>query len=150
MDFIGNDTIVNNKCFLLPDASHYEFGILTSRMHMCWMSLVSGRMKTDYSYTRDLAYNTFIWPEATDEDRERITKLAQEILLVRADYFDKSLAFLYNPDTMPPELKEAHAALDRAVEELYRPELFKDDEERTAFMLDLYAKAIARKEETAK
>ena len=150
MDMIDDKTIVSNLAFLLPNATHYDFGILTSRMHACWMRLTSGRLKSDYRYSRDLTYNTFIWPEATDEDREKITKLAQEILLVRADTYDKSLAYLYNPDTMPLELKEAHAALDRAVEALYRPEPFKDDEERTAFMLDLYAKAIARKEETAK
>ncbi len=150
MDMIDDKTIVSNAAFLLANASHYDFGILTSRMHACWMRLTAGRLESRYRYSRDLTYNTFIWPEATDEDRERITKLAQEILLVRADYYDKNLAFLYNPDTMPPELKEAHAALDRAVEALYRPEPFKDDEERTAFMLDLYAKAIARKEETAK
>lgn len=150
MGYIKDDTIVGDSAFLLANASHYDFGILTSRMHACWMRLTAGRLESRYRYSRDLTYNTFIWPEATDEDRERITKLAQEILLVRADYYDKNLAFLYNPDTMPPELKEAHAALDRAVEALYRPEPFKDDEERTAFMLDLYAKAIARKEETAK
>lgn len=150
MSFVKKEYIVSNLAFSLRYASEYEFGILTSSMSMCWMRLTAGRMKSDYRYSRDLTYNTFIWPEATDEDKGRITKLAQEILLVRADYYDKNLAFLYNPESMPPELKEAHENLDRAVEALYRPEPFKDDEERTAFMLDLYAKTLAKEEETTK
>ena len=149
MDFINDQTIINNSCFILPDATIYEFGILTSRMHMCWMRLVAGRLKSDYRYSRDLVYNTFVWPDVTEDQHSQISDLAKEVILIREDHYPQCLAELYNPETMPSDLLKAHQELDRAVERLYRDKTFEDDDERTSFMLNLYAEAIASEEAKA-
>lgn len=144
MDFIKKDTIVSNLAFILPDASDYDFGILTSRMHMDWMRLTTGKLKSDYRYSRNMAFNTFIWPEVSDAQKENITALAKNIRIIRAKNAPKTLAELYGRDTMPKELKEAHAELDLAVEKAYRSEPFENDEERLAFLLSLYYEAIVK------
>lgn len=114
---------------------------------MVWMKLTSGRLETRYSYSRDLTFNTFVWPEVSDEQRDEIDKLAKEILLTRIDFETQfTLGEMYNPENMPDELKDVHARLDAAVERAYREEPFKDDEERLSFLLDLYSKAIAAEE----
>ena len=129
---------------MLPNATEYHFGILTSKMHMCWMRLTCGRLKSDYNYSSDLVYNTFIWPQVNYEDQNLITKLAQQILLCRESHAEMSLAELYNPESMPNDLKQAHENLDLAVEALYRSTPFSSDDERTTFMLGLYATAVAK------
>lgn len=114
---------------------------------MVWMRLTSGRIKNDYSYCRDLTFNTFVWPEVSDEQRDEIDKLAKEILLTRIDFETQfTLGEMYNPENMPDELKDVHNRLDAAVERAYREEPFKDDEERLSFLLELYSKAIAAEE----
>lgn len=151
MKVVDESVIVSDSAFMLPNATHYDFGILTSRIHMSWMRLTSGRIKEDYRYSKKLTFNTFIWPEVTDEQRDQITKLAEEILVIRGGtYFDKTLAELYDPDKMPDDLRVAHAALDEAVERLYRERPFRDDEERVSFMLELYTQAVAQQQVQAK
>lgn len=149
MNVIDDGTIVNNAAFIIPDVSEeqnlYVFGILTSRMHMLWMKLTCGRMKSDYRYSRDLCYNTFIWPNLNEMQRQEIDDLAFNILDIRAS-FDMTLAELYNPETMPLTLKVAHEKLDLAVEKAYRNEPFADDDERVEFLLNLYAEAVKVKE----
>ena len=145
--FVKKDTICSDRIFLMPDAMPYHFGVLSSRMHMVWMRLTSGRIKNDYSYSRDLTFNTFVWPEVSDDQRDEIDKLAKEILLTRIDFETQfTLGEMYNPENMPDELKDVHNRLDAAVERAYRDEPFKDDEERLSFLLDLYSKAIAAEE----
>lgn len=146
MDFIKSDRIVANSAFLLPDATDYDFAILTSRMHMCWMRLTSGKLKSDYRYSRNMTFNTFIWPKVSDSQKENIIALAKKIRIIRAKNAPMSLGELYNLDTMPVELHEAHTALDLAVEKAYRPEPFESDEERVLFMWHLYKSAIEKKE----
>lgn len=146
MDFIKSDTILNNATFMVPNATNYDFAILTSRMHMCWMRLTAGRLKSDYRYSRDLVFNTFIWPEVTEEQKEYVTNLAKNIRRIRAQNAPMNLGDMYNPKTMPEELKQAHEDLDKAVEALYQPEPFKNDEERVALLLDLYSQKIAEME----
>src|SRR5699024_8271066 len=97
-------------------ATLYEFGILTSEMHMDWMRTVAGRLESRYRYSATLVYNTFPWPDVTEPKRKHIEALAEEILLIREDYPDKTLAQLYDPDLMPEPLLQAHKNLDRAVE----------------------------------
>ena len=144
MDFIKNDTIVNNAAFMLSKASYYDFGILTSRMHMCWMRLTAGRLESRYRYSRDMTFNTFIWPKADETQKEVITNLAKRILLIRASHKPMCLGELYNPKTMPDDLKQAHENLDKAVELAYRIVPFDSDEERLSFLLGLYTKATKR------
>ena len=148
MEFIKSDTIVNDRAFMLPNASNYDFGILTSRMHMVWMRLTSGRLESRFNYSRDLTFNTFIWPNTNDAQKDDITNLAKQIRRIRARLAGESICLgdMYNPETASDELLEAHHNLDIAVERAYRTEPFKDDEERLAFLLDLYSEAIAKKE----
>ena len=146
MDFIKGDSIVNDRAFMLPNASNYDFGILTSRMHMVWMRLTSGRLESRYNYSRDLTFNTFIWPNTNETQKEEITNQAKDIRRIRARNSSINLGDLYNPDKMPEDLMQAHNNLDLAVERAYRAEPFKDDEERLSFLLELYSNAVAKKE----
>lgn len=147
LGFVDSKYIVSNAAFLLPNATYYDFGVLTSLMHNIWIKFTSGRLKSDIRYSRDMTFNTFVWPEVSDEHRDEIDKLAKEILLTRIDFETQfTLGEMYNPENMPDELKDVHNRLDAAVERAYRDEPFKDDEERLSFLLDLYSKAIAAEE----
>lgn len=119
MDFLTAETIVSDAVQIVPDATIYEFGILNSNVHMAWMRAVCGRLKSDYRYSKDVVYNNFPWPNASDEQKEKIEKTAQAILDARALYPESSLADLYDPLTMPPELRKAHIANDKAVMQAY-------------------------------
>ena len=119
LGFLDGDTIPTNAAVIIPDAKQYEFGILTSNVHMSWMRAVAGRLKSDYRYSKDIVYNNFPWPTATAEQKAKIEKTAQAILDARAQYPDSSLADLYDETVMPPELRTAHQRNDRAVMEAY-------------------------------
>lgn len=119
MGFMAPDVMCSNQANMIPDAKIYHFGVLTSSVHMGWMRTVAGRLKSDYRYSKDIVYNNFPWPTSTDDLKAVIEKTAQGILDARALYSDKSLADLYDPDKMPPELKAAHEANDKAVMDAY-------------------------------
>ena len=104
---------------IIPDATLYHFGVLTSRVHMAWMRRVSGRLKSDYRYSINMVYNTFAWPSPTQKQKARIESTAQKILDARALYPESSFAALYDDSTMPPELRKAHRDNDAAVCEAY-------------------------------
>ena len=116
--FVEPDIISSNMLYIIPNASIYMFGILSSSIHMAWMRVICGRLKSDYRYT-PAVYNNFPWPEVTDEQRGKISETAQTILDVRATYRGSSLADLYDEVTMPVELRKAHQANDHAVMEAY-------------------------------
>ena len=117
--YFTKDMICGDANMLIPDASLYLFGILTSNVHMAWVRTVCGRIKSDYRYSKDIVYNNFPWPTPTDAQKAKIEKTAQGILDARAKYPDSSLADLYDEVLMPPELRKAHQANDRAVMEAY-------------------------------
>ena len=119
IDFLTPDIIVGDKVYVVENVGVYEFGVLTSNVHNAWMRVVAGRLKSDYSYSNTIVYNNFPWPTPTDEQKAKIEATAQGILDARAKYPDSSLADLYDPLTMPPELLKAHQANDRAVMEAY-------------------------------
>lgn len=119
MGFMTPDVIASDAVQIIPTATLYHFGILTSNVHMAWMRTVCGRLKSDYRYSNNIVYNNFPWPEANETQKAAIEKLAQGVLDVRAKYPDSSLADLYDPLTMPPELLKAHRSLDTAVMKLY-------------------------------
>ena len=119
MGFLTKDVIASDLVFLIPDATLYNLGILTSNVHMAWMRAVCGRLKSDYRYSKDIVYNCFPWPTPTAEQQAKIEKTAQAILDARALYPDCSLADLYDELTMPPELRKAHQENDRAVMQAY-------------------------------
>ena len=117
--YFTKDTICGDANMLIPDASLYLFGVITSNVHMAWVRTVCGRIKSDYRYSKDIVYNNFPWPTPTEAQKAKIEKTAQGILEARAKYPDSSLADLYDEVLMPPELRKAHQANDRAVMEAY-------------------------------
>ena len=119
LGFVSPEIIVNDAVQIIPNATTYHFGVLTSNVHMAWMRAVCGRIKSDYRYSKDIVYNNFPWPTPTEEQKTKIEQTAQGILDARALYTDCSLADLYDEVTMPVELRRAHQANDKAVMAAY-------------------------------
>ncbi|MBK7033388.1 MAG: class I SAM-dependent DNA methyltransferase [Ignavibacteria bacterium] len=140
MGFMTDDTIVLDSCLVVPDATMYEFGVMTSSFHMAWVRLTCGRIKSDYRYSASIVYNNYPWPDVTEEQRKKVEELAQKVLDARANHPTSSLADLYHPTTMPPDLRKAHEALDKAVDACYRKEAFKSERERVEYLFGLYRK----------
>ena len=119
MGYMDKDVICSDSNILIPEITLYHFGVLESNVHMAWMRVVCGRLKSDYRYSNTIVYNNFPWPTPTDEQKARIEQTAQAILDARAKYPDSSLADLYDELTMPVELRKAHQDNDRAVMAAY-------------------------------
>ena len=157
MGFLGPEVLCSNKLRLVPNATLYHFGVLTSAMHMAWTNAVCGRLEMRYLYSNKVVYNNFPWPSPTDEQKAQIESCAQGVLDARALYPDCTLADLYDPLTMPPELRKAHRALDAAVDKAYGRK-FKDpssplrgsaesgDADRVAHLFELYKKLTEGKQ----
>ena len=145
--FLSSEVIVGNANLCIPDAKLFDFGIITSRMHLAWVKYVCGRLESRYRYNAGIVYNNFPWPgfagEAlSDKHRTTIEQAAQCVLDARAQFASSSLADLYDPLTMPPVLLKAHQKLDTAVDAAYRPsggkKTYATDADRVAFLFDLY------------
>ena len=119
MGFMAPDVLCSNLVKIIPNATLFHFGVLTSNVHMAWMRAVCGRLKSDYRYSKDVVYNNFPWPTPTEAQRAKIEQTAQAILDARALYPECSLADLYDEVTMPPELRKAHQQNDKAVMQAY-------------------------------
>lgn len=143
-DFIKQTVIVGNTAQVIPGATLYHFGILTSSVHMAWMKAVAGRLELRYSYSSSVVYNNFIWPNPTAKQKENIEKAAQAVLDARKLYPDSTLADLYDPNTMPPELTKAHKKLDKTVKNAYGNKGFETEEEIVTSLMKLYKKAIEK------
>lgn len=117
--YLNKNVVASNAASFVPDATLYHFGILTSNVHMLWMKIVCGRLKSDYRYSVNIVYNTFPWPNPSDEQKAKIEKTAKGILDARALYPDSSLADLYDENAMPNELIRAHQENDKAVMRAY-------------------------------
>lgn len=142
--FVKPNIIASNTAFLVDSSSPYLFGVLSSTMHMAWMRVVAGRLKSDYRYSGSLVYNTYPFPPApTDAQRKAVSDAAEAVLAARAQFPGESLAALYDPATMPPALARAHAALDRAVDRCYRPQPFATELARLEFLFGLYQQLAA-------
>ena len=137
--FLGHETIVSDAVTIIPNATLYHFGVLTSAMHMAWMRTVAGRLKSDYRYSNKVVYNNFPWASPSDKQREKIEACAQAVLDARALYSGSTLAELYDPLMMPPELRKAHSKLDAAVDAAYGRK-FADDSDRVTHLFALYQK----------
>ena len=139
--FLGSEVIVNNLALFIPNATLYDFGVLISRMHMAWIRTTAGRLKSDYRYSAKLCYNSFVWPDLCDSAplREKITEAAQAVLDARAAHPGATLADLYDPLTMPPDLVKAHAHLDSLVDKAYGLKPTATDSDRVALLFKLYA-----------
>lgn len=142
--YLEAGVVVSDSAFAIYDAPKWLFSILTSKIHMAWVKTVGGRLKTDYRYSAQLCYNTFPFPYITDRQKNELETLAQSILDIRDQHFDMTLGEMYNPETMPDDLKTAHNILDIAVERCYRQEPFNSDEERLECLFKLYNKMIKK------
>lgn len=139
--FLNKDVIASNTIQIVPNATLFHFGIITSEMHMTWMRYVCGRLKSDYRYSNTIVYNNFPWPlDLPKQKTDGVEKLAQQVLIVRARYPESSLADLYDPLTMPPDLVRAHMDLDKFIDTCYRPQAFDSEMQRIEFLFDLYKK----------
>ncbi|MBD2394094.1 DUF559 domain-containing protein [Cyanobacterium aponinum FACHB-4101] len=148
--FISPDSITSDSCLIIPNADLFLFGILTSEMHMTWVKYVCGRLESRFRYSKDIVYNNYPFPEnVTAKQKEKVTNLAQKILDIRNKYTTHnpslkgeekgaSLADLYDPLTMPPDLLKAHQALDKAVDSCYRKQPFSSELNRIEFLFNLY------------
>lgn len=135
--------IPSGKIRFIPNAELWQFGILTSAMHMAWTRAIGGRLKSDYQYSVGINYNAFPWPEMTEGQRTKIGTLGQAVLDARSQFSDATLVELYDADVMKPELRRAHRSLDIAVDALYRSAAFKSDRDRVEHLFGLYEKLVS-------
>jgi len=141
MAFESKDLIANDQVLTVANAKRYHFGVMSSSMHMSWVRYTCGRLKSDFRYSKDIVYNNFPWPvDPAKNHVQEIEKTAQSVIEARAKHSNSSLADLYDPLTMPPELTKAHQALNRAVDAAYGRKSFASDAERVAFLFELYQK----------
>jgi len=131
-------TFCSDLVFMLPNGTPFHFGVIQSTMHMAWVRAVCGRLESRYRYSKDIVYNNFPWPSSTDTQRTAIEAAAQGVLDARAAHAGASLADLYDPLTMPPDLVRAHQVLDRAVDAAYGYKGAPTDAARVAFLFGLY------------
>lgn len=143
--FITPDIMCSNAVKLIPNATLYHFGVLTSNVHMAWMRTVCGRLEMRYRYSKDIVYNNFPWPTPTDAQKSKIEQTARAILDARAKYPDCSLADLYDEVTMPPELRKAHQLNDRTVMQAYRFPVRITESECVAELMKMYQKLAGEK-----
>lgn len=144
-----NNTVIIDPNFAIYEPTPVSFAILSSKMHMVWVKKFSGKLKTDFRYSSTLCYNTFPFPEINKKQEELLAQYVFDVLEARANHLGKTLAWMYDPDTMPSDLKEAHQALDEAIERCYRLQPFSSDAERLEYLFKLYEKMIANENSKA-
>ncbi len=142
--YVSHTIIASDAVQIIPNATLFEFGILTSLAHNAWMRVVCGRLKSDYRYSNDIVYNNFPWPKPTEKQKAKIEQTAQAILDVRAKYPDSSLADLYDERAMSADLRKAHQANDRAVMQAYGFDLTMSENEMVAELFRIYKELITR------
>lgn len=142
--FENSNVVASNLCLIIPNGNLYHFGVLNSIMHMAWVKTTCGRLKSDFRYSKDIVYNNYPWPEnPSDKQIINIEEKAQNVLDVRASFPNSSLADLYSPLTMPPNLVKAHNELDKAVDAAYSKQAFTSEAKRMEFLFELYEKYTA-------
>ena len=143
VDLLDNQSIISNKCFALYDAPLWNMALIASRLHWAWIGAVCVRMRTDFSYSNTLGWNTFPVPLLTEQNKADLTACAEAILLAREAHFPAAIADLYDPDNMPDNLRRAHECNDEVLERIYIGRRFKNDTERLEKLFDLYTKMAA-------
>ncbi len=141
--YVSPDVIASNLLFVIPDVQRYQFALLTSSVHMAWMRAVAGRLKSDYRYSKDVVYNSFICPDLDDKKKKKLTETAQAILDARAQHPTQTLADMYDVLLMPNDLRKAHEANDRAVLQAYNLKTSSTEEEIVSHLMTLYAEKIS-------
>jgi hypothetical protein len=134
------NSIVSDSAFALYDAPLWNMALIASRIHLVWIGTVCGKLKTDFRYSNTLGWNTFPVPKLTEKNKADLTRCAEDILLAREAHFPATIADLYNPETMPQNLRDAHARNDEVLERIYIGRKFKNDTERLEKLFELYTK----------
>jgi hypothetical protein len=148
---LADDTIIpTNKAFFINDAPSWALAILVSRTHLIWIATICGRLRSDYSYSNILGWNTFPVPTLTEKNKTDLTRCAEDILLAREAHFPATIADLYDPDNMPENLRHAHERNDEVLERIYIGRRFKNDTERLEKLFDLYTKMTAEQKKPPK
>jgi hypothetical protein len=142
-DVIAAPAVVSFKCFAIHDAPLWNMALIASRLHWVWIGTVCARMRTDFSYSNTLGWNTFPVPILTEKNKDDLTRCAEDILLAREAHFPATIADLYDPETMPDDLREAHERNDEVLERIYIGRRFKNDTERLEKLFELYTKMTA-------
>lgn len=142
--FYNKDVKAGDTNLIIADTQPWLFGVLHSKMHMVWVDAVGGKLETRYRYSAKLCYNTFPFPDITEKQKYAITQYVFSVLDARAKYPQKTMAWLYNPETMPKELRQAHQELDEAIERCYRLAPFSSDAERLEYLFKMYDEMIKK------
>lgn len=145
--FLKSNEVVSNSAQVIYDAEPYMMGIINSKMHMIWMRQVGGKLKSDYRYAKDIVYNTFPFPDISNNQKQELERHVYSVLSEREIHSEKNLSQLYDPNKMPSGLRQAHNQLDLAIERCYRSKPFETDEERLEFLFKLYEKMIAEEKQ---
>ncbi|MCR9195540.1 MAG: lactate dehydrogenase, partial [Hyphomonas sp.] len=144
---LSDETVVpTNKAFYMATGEIWPLAIISSRIHLAWIATVCGRLRSDYSYSNILGWNTFPVPTLTEKNKADLTRCAEDILLAREHYFPATIADMYDPDRMDEEfplVREAHERNDETLERIYIGRRFKNDTERLEKLFDLYTKMTA-------
>jgi len=138
-------SVLSNKCFALYDAPLWNMALIASRLHWVWIGTVCVRMRTDFSYSNTLGWNTFPVPTLTEKNKTDLTRCAEDILLAREAHFPATIADLYDPEKMPADLRAAHERNDETLERIYIGRRFRNDTERLEKLFELYTKMTAPK-----
>ena len=141
---VDTTTVPTNKAFFIPSGPLWALSIIVSRLHLKWIETVCGRLEMRFSYSNTLGWNTFPVPKLTQQNRDDLTRTAENILLAREAHYPKTIADLYKPDEMPANLRAAHKENDEVLERIYIGRRFKNDTERLEKLFQMYEKAVAR------
>lgn len=143
VDYFSAGPVIGDKCYAIYDQPLWNLALIASRMHLVWIGTVCSRLRTDFSYGNKLGWNTFPVPNLTELNKADLTRRAEEILLVREAHFPASIADLYDSETMPTDLREAHERNDETLERIYIGRRFKNDTERLEKLFELYTQMTA-------
>ena len=143
VDYLTSEYIIGGRNFALYDAPLWNLALVASRLHWVWIGTVCVRLRTDFSYSNTLGWNTFPVPLLTEQNKADLTRCAEDILLAREAHFPATIADLYDPDNMPNNLRHAHERNDEVLERIYIGRRFKNDTERLEKLFELYTKMTA-------
>ncbi|MGP9631218.1 type IIL restriction-modification enzyme MmeI, partial [Halomonas sp. AOP42-C1-46] len=144
VDYLSASAIIGDRNFALYDAPIWNMALIASRLHWVWIGAVCVRIRTDFSYSNTLGWNTFPVPTLTEKNKADLNRCAKNILLAREAHFPATIADLYNPVKMPANLREAHESNDEVLERIYIGRRFKNDTERLEKLFELYTKMTAK------
>ena len=147
---LGADSIIQDQAFALYDAPIWNLALIASRVHLVWIATVCGKLETRYRYSNTLGWNTFPLPTLTEKNKADLTNCAERILLAREAHFPATIADLYDPETMPDDLRAAHERNDEVLERIYIGRRFKNDTERLEKLFELYTKMTANPNKATK